>query len=129
MIIGAVGNILVITTSNIGAKMFAMYLMPIGVLPAFQMILAWITSSFPRPLVKRSVVVAFCGMFGNAASIYGSYLYPDSQAPQYVPAGIALACVCGACGVLALIIRFVLRHENKKLEQENGPGEGFRYIL
>ena len=129
MIIGAVGNILVITTSNLGVRMFAMYLIPIGTLPPFQMILAWITSSFSRPLVKRSVVVAICGMFGNAASIYGSYLYPDSQGPKYVPAGIALACVCGACGTLALVIRVVLQRENRKLDRENGPGDGFRFIL
>ena len=109
--------------------MFAMYLIPIGVLPPFQMILAWITSSFPRPLAKRSIVVAACGMFGNASSIYGSYLYPESQGPRYVPAGIALACICGACGVLALVVRFVLRKENLKSERELGVGEGFRYIL
>ncbi|KAJ5088058.1 hypothetical protein N7456_011674 [Penicillium angulare] len=129
MLIGAIGNIIVITTNNLGARMFAMYLIPIGTLPSFQMILAWITSSFSRPLVKRSVVVAMCGMFGNAASIYGSYLYPDSQGPKYVPAGVALACVCVACGGLALVIRFVLRRENQKLDRENGPGDGARYIL
>lgn len=129
MMIGAIGNILVITTSNLGVRMFAMYLMPIGVLPSFQIILAWITSSFSRPLAKRSVVVAICGMFGNASSIYGSYLYPESQGPRYIPAGIVLACVCGACGVLALVIRVVLRRENRKLESEHGPGEGPRYIL
>ncbi|KAJ5286992.1 hypothetical protein N7478_002678 [Penicillium angulare] len=129
MLIGAIGNIIVITTNNLGARMFAMYLIPIGTLPSFQMILAWITSSFSRPLVKRSVVVAMCGMFGNAASIYGSYLYPDSQGPRYVPAGVALACVCVACGGLALIIRFVLQRENKKLDRENGPDDGARYIL
>lgn len=129
MMVGAIGNILVITTTKHGVRMFAMYLMPIGVLPPFQMILAWITPSFARPLVKRSVVVSICGMLGNASSIYGSYLYPDSQGPRYVPAGIVLTCVCGACGGLALVIRFILRRENQRLEQEHGAGEGFRYIL
>jgi ABC-type Na+ efflux pump permease subunit len=133
MLVGAIGNIIMITTNNLGARMFAMYLLPIGVLPPFQLILAWITSSFARPLAKRSVVVAICGMFGNASSIYGSYLYPDSQAPKYVVAGAVLACTCCGCAIMAIIIRFVLKAENKKLdEQEERDGvtvKGFRYIL
>ncbi|KUJ15999.1 MFS general substrate transporter [Mollisia scopiformis] len=132
MLVGALGNILVITTHGVGPRMFAMYLMPIGILPPFQMILAWITSSFPRPLGKRAVVVATCGMFGNAAGIYGSYMYPPSDGPQYVPAGIGLAVVCCFCATMAIVIRFVLKRENKKLEkqeQEQGLRAGFRYIL
>jgi hypothetical protein len=98
-------------------------------MPSFQIILAWITSSFSRALVKRSVVVAICDMFGNVSSIYGTYLYPESQVPRYIPAGIVIACVWGACRVLALAIRFILRRENEKLESERGAGEGPRYIL
>jgi hypothetical protein len=133
MIVGAIGNIIVISTGNTGARMFAMYLISIGVLPPFQIILAWITSSFSRPLAKRSVIVAICGMFGNSASIYGSYLYPSSQGPRYVPAGITLACVCTACAGMAIIIRFVLKAENRKLDEEDERNgvvvKGFRYIL
>lgn len=133
MLVGAIGNILMITTNNLRARMFAMYLLPIGVLPPFQIILAWITSTFARPLAKRSVTVAICGMFGNASSSYGSYLYPDSQAPRYVVAGVVSACTCHGCAIIAIIIRFVLKTENKKLDQEEERGgvtvRGFRYIL
>ncbi|KAF2495132.1 MFS general substrate transporter [Lophium mytilinum] len=132
MVVGAIGNILVVTTHGVGPRMFAKYLMPLGILPPFQMILAWITSSFPRPLGKRAVVVATCGMFGNAAGIYGSYMYPPSDGPQYVPAGVGLACVCFLCAGMAIVIRFVLGWENRKMaakEQEEGLPKGFRYIL
>ncbi|KAH8651051.1 allantoate permease [Xylariales sp. PMI_506] len=134
MLIAAVGNIIVITTHGTGPRMFAMFLMPIGVLPAFQMNLAWITSSFPRPLSKRAVVVAACGMVGNMSSIYGSYMYPSSDGPIYVAAGIALACVCCFNAMMAIVIRFVLGRENKKLESGDFSGpraglpEGFKYI-
>ena len=103
-----------------------------GTLPPFQIILAWITSSFPRPLAKRAVVVAACGMFGNAAGIYGSYMYPSSDGPQYVPAGIGLACVCAFCAVMAVVNRTVLKRENSKMEREEvqaGREKGSRYIL
>lgn len=57
MLIGAIGNIVVITSGKVGVRMFALYLLPIGVLPPFQMILAWITSIFSRPLGKRFDIV------------------------------------------------------------------------
>lgn len=135
MLLAAIGNIVVITTDGVGPRMLAMYLMPIGSLPAFQMILAWITSSFPRPLAKRAVVVAACGMFGNLSSTYGSYMYPSSDGPKYVPAGIGLACVCCFCAGMAMVIRVVLARENRRLERGEtsrslaGLPEGFKYIL
>ncbi|KAL1875487.1 hypothetical protein VTK73DRAFT_10037 [Phialemonium thermophilum] len=134
MTVAAIGNIIVITTSGTGPRMFAMYLMPIGVLPSFQVILAWITSSFPRPLAKRAVVVAASGMFGNLASVYGSYMYPPQDGPKYVAAGVGLACVCMFCAGMAITIRFVLGYENRKLERGEvskstaGLPAGFRFI-
>ena len=135
MVLSAIGNIIVITTDGVGPRMLAMYLMPIGCLPSFMMILAWITSTFPRPLAKRAVVVALCGMFGNMSSVYGSYMYPATDGPKYVPAGIGLAAICVFCGSVALTIRFVLQRENKRLangirsKSTDGLPEGFQYIL
>lgn len=37
MTLAAVGNIIIITTKGVGPRMFAMYLMPIGVQPAFML--------------------------------------------------------------------------------------------
>lgn len=85
-------------------------------------------------------------MIGNTATIYGSYMYPSSTGPQYVPGGSANAVVCLVVAALALLARFVHIRENKKLEQaeremdEMGtterqssaapdqPPVGFRYI-
>lgn len=78
------------------------------------------------------MVVATCGTFGNSAGIYGSFMYPLSDGPKYVPAGIGLAVVCCLCATMAIIIPFVLKRENDKMEkaeQEQGFRRGFRYIL
>lgn len=79
--------------------------------------MAWIANSFPRPLVKRSASVAIANMIGNTASIYGSYMYPSSAAPQYVPGGSANAIICLLVGLLALVLRYLHKWENKKLEK------------
>lgn len=77
-------------------------------------------------------------------------MYPKSEGPQYVPGGAATAAVCVLCAVTALVIRVVLKRENRILakmeemvdgaaeQREAGAGvaqtrlgvtPGFRYIL
>jgi hypothetical protein len=113
-----------------------------GAVSAYQIIIAWVANSFPRPLVKRSAAIAICNMFGNTASIYGSYMYPKSASPRYIPGGSANAVICVLVAVVALVLRFVHVRENEKLERkeeeamgefEKGNGgerrEGFRYVV
>lgn len=73
MMISVVGNIIVVSTLNTGARFFAMFLMPMGAVSAYQILLAWVSNSFPRPLVKRSACISIANMIGNCANIYGPY--------------------------------------------------------
>jgi hypothetical protein len=108
--------------------------MPMGAVSAYQIIIAWVANSFPRPLVKRSAAIATANMIGNTATIYGSYMWPSSSGPRYVPGGSATAVVAVLVAVLAWVIRMVHATMNKRLEEEEeGDHEvenpGFRYIL
>jgi hypothetical protein len=86
-------------------------------------------------------------MVGNTATIYGSYMYPASTGPRYIPGGATNTAVCVLVSILALTLRYIHKHENKKLEKleaeamAGGGGEagvaadgedrrmaGFRYI-
>lgn len=90
-----------------------------------QIIVSWVANSFPRPLVKRSVAIAIGNMIGNTASIYGSYMYPSSESPRYIPGGTANTVVCLLVVALALVLRFVHIKENRKLENlEREPADG-----
>lgn len=92
---------------------------------ADQIIVSWVANSFPRPLVKRSVAIAIANMIGNTASIYGSYMYPSSTSPRYIPGGTANTVVCLLAALLALVLRLVHVRENRKLENlEVADGEG-----
>lgn len=73
-------------------------------------------NSFPRPLVKRSVSIAIANMLGNTSSIYGSYMYPSSASPRYIPGGVANTVICLLVALLALVLRFIHIKENRKLE-------------
>jgi hypothetical protein len=160
LVVAVIGNAIVTATTSVGARFFAMFLMPVGAVSAYQIIVAWVSpqwdrqfsmvqltrsqvaNSFPRPLVKRSASVAIANMIANCASIYGAYMYPKSAGPRYIPAGSALAAVSLLVGTLAIGLRYVHKHENKKLEraeaelitsESTGTGApraamGFRYI-
>lgn len=84
-------------------------------------------------------------MIGNTASIYGSYMYPATAAPRYIPGGTANTVICLMVALLALVLRFVHLRENRELEKleereladgdqdGNGGGGGrravgFRYV-
>lgn len=113
-----------------------------GAVSAYQIILAWVANSFPRPLVKRSAAIALANMIGNTASIYGSYMWPSSSGPRYIPGGSATAAIALLVALIALFIRLVHAKMNNRLEEaENSQGIsledndsenrviGFRYIL
>ncbi|KAI1840158.1 hypothetical protein JX265_009371 [Neoarthrinium moseri] len=145
MLISVVGNIIVVSSLNTAARFFAMFLMPMGAVSAYQIILAWVSNSFPRPLVKRSACISFANMIGNCANIYGSYMYPASDGPRYLAGGCATAAVALIVAIMALIVRLVLQRDNRKLAAREtldaegnvvGPtgglderAVGFRYVL
>jgi len=139
MLVAAAGNAIATSTTSVGPRFLAMFMMPMGAVSAYQIIVAWVANSFPRPLVKRSAAIAVCNMIGNTASIYGSYMYPKSAAPQYVPGGSANAVVSLLVAAMALVLRWIHVRENKKLAaresgevtEEGGVGSraaGFRYV-
>ncbi|KAL5342661.1 major facilitator superfamily domain-containing protein [Aspergillus crustosus] len=140
MMVSIVGNIICTSSTNIGARFFGMFLMPMGAVSAYQIIIAWVANSFPRPLVKRSAAIATANMIGNTASIYGSYMWPASSGPRYIPGGGATAGVALVVAMMAWVIRTVHLRINKRLEErENSVSEsdegglsaprGFRFII
>ncbi|EKD20894.1 uncharacterized protein L3040_005834 [Drepanopeziza brunnea f. sp. 'multigermtubi'] len=142
MLVSLLGNIIVVSATSTGARFFAMFLMPMGAVSAYQIIIAWVANSFLRPAVKRSASIAICNMVGNTASIYGSYMYPKSDGPRYLAGGAAVAGVCLLVAVFALVLRVVHVKENQKLEKLENEAEvgdlgelrprrglGFRYVI
>jgi predicted MFS family arabinose efflux permease len=134
--ISFIGNILVVSSLNTGVRFFAMFLMPFGAVPAFQIIVAWVANSFLRPNVKRSAAIAICNTAGNSATIYGAYMYPSSDGPRYLPGGAATAGICLCVMALAYVLRVVHMRINKRIAKAeaegvpdaSGVGEGFRYV-
>ncbi|KAI9793284.1 MAG: hypothetical protein M1833_000783 [Piccolia ochrophora] len=146
MLVSFVGNVIAVSTLQTGARFFALFCMPMGAIAAYQIIVAWVANSFPRPLVKRSACIAIANMIGNTATIYGTYMYPSSDGPRYLPGGSATAAVTLWVAFLAYVIRKWHANLNRKLAEKevmDADGQvrnehasdpdaravGFRYIL
>lgn len=122
MLLTIIGNIMLITIHLRGPRFLGMFFMAMGAQPAFMIVLTWMSNTFPRPLGKRAAVTALVNMIGNTSNIYGSYLYPSSAAPQYVFGGATIAGVGVLCISLAVVMRFILVQENKKLDEIEREG-------
>lgn len=139
MWVAIVAYIIAATTTAIGPRYFAMMLMVPSVYSAFTVCLAWISNTMPRPPAKRAAALAFINAVSNTCSIYASYMYPDSAAPQYT---LAMVVNCGTAFIAVLAATamwFTLVRLNKKLEAgifvegaiNAAPGQvgGFRFKI
>jgi MFS family permease len=146
------GYIIAATSMTLAARYVSLFLMLGGVYGSYNVALAWISSTLPRPVEKRSAAIALINTLGNVAQIYSPYMYLKQLGPRYLSAMIANACFCVARFLATLVLRWALVKENAKLvnseavelaardkaettEDEVAPGvpaataPGFRYML
>lgn len=67
------------------------FLMWCGSFAAFNVLQGWITSTVPSTRTKRPLTSALVNMMANLAHIYGVYFFRESDSPQLVQGGVALA--------------------------------------
>lgn len=56
-----------------------------GIYVCIPLVLVWTSNIVSWPAEKRAVTQATVNAMGNAASIYGSFLWPSRDAPRYYP--------------------------------------------
>ncbi|OBS17641.1 hypothetical protein FPOA_09377 [Fusarium poae] len=83
------------------AKYVMMCLLVAGLYTGLPLMLNWTSESIPFPDQKRSVAIAFINSFGHLAIIYGSYLWPSSNAPQHLVGFVTIAATCGFGCIIA----------------------------
>lgn len=110
------GYIISIVTTRAGPRYFSCFLMTVGYSCGFT-ILAWISSTIPRPRAKRAAAIGIINAMGNIGNIPGSYIWASKYGPYYrKPFGANVAILGTGC-VLALGLRQYLVRQNKKLDR------------
>lgn len=142
LLISLASFIISAATLNTGARYFAMCIMIPSLYCSFTIILTWMSNSMPRPPVKRAIAIALMNCLSNSTSIWNAYLYPSSDAPQYLVAFICNCVFIAIAAVFALLTRMRLVQLNKRIANgtmkwENELGKGvdgsqissdFRYL-
>jgi MFS family permease len=92
-----------------------------GLYTSLPLILNWVSDLISMPAEKRAVVIAMVNCVGSLSSIYGSYLWPSSDAPNYTTGFAAVSSFIGVGVVLAAILPIIFKYLPKfptKAERE-----------
>ena len=65
IVFGMVGFIIATTTQSVAPRYFSLFLMVGGMFGSYNVALAWISSTFPRPRAKRAAAYATINSLGN----------------------------------------------------------------
>ncbi|KAE8148085.1 major facilitator superfamily domain-containing protein [Aspergillus avenaceus] len=98
---------------NVGPSFFAVILAMIGLYPVHPATTSW-TSNNLTPSNRRAIGVAFNICVGNIGGIIGSYMYIETEKPQYYTGfGLSIA-FGGSALILALVLEASFYFENKR---------------
>ncbi|OAA56779.1 MFS transporter [Cordyceps fumosorosea ARSEF 2679] len=111
-----VGFIIAATTHSLAPRYFSLFLALGGVYGCYDITYAWMSSTIPYPIEKRSSAFAIANMVGNIAQVYSPYMYPKSSGPRYLPAMIANSGFVLASIACCAVLYFCLRRENGLLD-------------
>ncbi|KAF9076573.1 MFS general substrate transporter [Rhodocollybia butyracea] len=110
------GYIVALTSKTVAGKYVSLFGMCMGFSGGI-ITLGWISTSLPRPPIKRAASIAFINAFANIGQIPTSYLWPTKWGRHYWQSFVTEICLM----VLSLSIAFAYRQylvsENKKLDR------------
>lgn len=92
-----------------------LFAIPAGVYPAVICAISWAGNNLAGPW-KRSIGMGFLMTVGNLGGAIGANIFLDYQAPKY-PLGYGLCLAVALAGIIAaVVLRFLVRRENKRRE-------------
>ncbi|KAI1500053.1 putative MFS transporter [Biscogniauxia marginata] len=103
-------------TTHIGPAFFAVILACMGIYPLQPAGSTWAANNL-APAKRRAIGVAVAIAVGNSGGILGSYMYLDSEAPQYYT-GFGVSAALGASGlILSFVLELTYKWGNNKKAQ------------
>jgi MFS family permease len=103
-------------------RYLALYPAVAGFFSAITIIITW-TINNQESDSKKGTGMMILNIIGQMGSLGGSCIFPEEQGPWYVKGMSICTGFMFLAGVLAVVLRFVLARENKKLKQGRGGGQ------
>ena len=103
-LLGVISFIICATVHNNAARYVFICFGGAGIWTAIPVFLSWMVTMFDGR-EKRAISIALVNGFGNLASVYGSFLWPSSDAPAYhIGFGVTTG-MLGVAAVLAVLLK------------------------
>ncbi|KAI1498278.1 major facilitator superfamily domain-containing protein [Biscogniauxia marginata] len=123
--IAIAGFAISMSTYNFGARYFGIMLFVGATYGVNNIILGWTSSVLGQSDEKKAVAIAMCNTFGNLASVYTPYTFPDSDAPQFRKAMSGAIGFSAGVIICAWVMRIALIRLNKRLRQADPSASNF----
>ncbi|KAF5385673.1 hypothetical protein D9757_005545 [Collybiopsis confluens] len=110
--------IISLSTSNVGARYFSMFLMACGY-GGFALTLVWVSNTFPRPPAKRAAIIGIVNGVGNIGNLIGSFTWKAEWGPGYHQSmGISMAAFVVATVLSIGNTSTMGNPDNKRLDED-----------
>ncbi|KAF8151783.1 major facilitator superfamily domain-containing protein [Crassisporium funariophilum] len=104
--IAGVSFIVTVAAENQKVKYAFLCFAVAGVYAACPLTLLWVSSIIDHPAEKRAIAIALVNALGNSASIYGSFMWPKSHGPRFVPGFAITTCFVFLLAFLAQVNKY-----------------------
>ncbi|KAK2033295.1 major facilitator superfamily transporter [Colletotrichum zoysiae] len=129
----AVGCSVLISTANVGARYFALFLLISGTYNGLNLQLSWETTVVPAPRSKKAALIAIANCLSQVSHWFSPYFWPRAHEPFYRLGGGLVLVGCLLVIVSASLAKWRAIKLNKKLDEAEGYSEnsgverGWRY--
>lgn len=116
--VGMIGYVICMITTATVPRYAASYLFIGGLFGANPLIQTWLTSTLAHTPEKKATAVALNNVLSQIGNVVAPFFFIDSDEPRYRLAFILMFLMGGLCIMSALVLKYCLWRENKRLYRE-----------
>lgn len=130
----AAGCAVLISTTNVGARYFGLFLLIAGTYNGLNLQLSWETTLVPAPRSKKAALIAIANCVSQVSHWFSPYFWPRAHEPYYRLGGGLVLVGCLLVVVSAGLAKWRATKLNRKLDEAEGWSEhtggerGWRYV-
>ncbi|KAK6848789.1 MFS transporter [Apiospora arundinis] len=118
-VVAGVGYIMLAACKGVAARYAGVFLAAAGVFPAIGNILPWVMNNQGSDS-RRGAGMVMLNVIGQCGPLLGTNIFPSREKPFYVKGQSICAAFMFFTALLALTLRTLLQHENRKLDRQYG---------
>lgn len=103
--------------NNHWARYFFTFLVCAGTFGVYSTTYTWLSSTIPRPPIKRAAAIGIANTCANIASLFANYFWLDKYEPHFRVSWICILAFQALAFACVLTVRYLLRRGNRHFER------------